>query len=609
MEGVAFGSKHRSNYDHSVQVPRMVDAWADVEGAIEAAIKQRQQRLERLTTTSALLLLGGALWLMWPSLNAAMLGESGLLKGLGFPLMIIMWGLIIQDLTVDDARARTRVGSAASVVWPVLFITASQSIDIEHPSMLAGSVLLAVVATACLNASKTILQGGLDVLRWRAIMTGLGTIVAFSLFAGNTPDSMTYEWLASIAVLVSCVCLTAYIWVVGDDQRSERKRFSKKLDSLEIRLLELKADGAAVDQASSLIMTAREEGHVDPHHGMALLEQAEDDIERSLSLSGDVEAIRNDAHQSMEQAEAIAPTAKRPRKSFQMGEREVKLGSLREGELLFRQSKKYSNEIIEWWSVAEKAIAEASRQLSKKEGEGIDHLREMLADARKKLASEAPKKAYEFAVVIPAQLAADDDALGKAAVSLKEAHRQLKQTDGLNTNAWVQRLTQAEDALDAGNASQAIGLADGVVRSILHEREAMDNVQRAMRQRKKLVAQYQGRDDEEHWAKRLSEIEQAADNQRWSEASEMLTAMNQDLDREGRASEEALELYDFVMDEWRTLRNQCEAGGIKLEDEDRRATEQAIALAEEALSVGRVEDCLAQLGTADGSMERLRRRI
>ena len=159
MEGVAFGSKHRSNYDHSVQVPRMVDAWADVEGAIEAAIKQRQQRLERLTTTSALLLLGGALWLMWPSLNAAMRGESGLLKGLGFPLLIIIWGLIIQDLTVDDARARTRVGSAASMVWPVLFITASQSIDIEHPSMLAGSVLLAVVAAACLNASKTILQG------------------------------------------------------------------------------------------------------------------------------------------------------------------------------------------------------------------------------------------------------------------------------------------------------------------------------------------------------------------------------------------------------------------------------------------------------------------
>ncbi|MEJ6715870.1 MAG: hypothetical protein QNL20_02210 [Euryarchaeota archaeon] len=587
----------------------MVDAWADVETAIEAAIKQRQQRLERLTTASALLLLSGALWLMWPSLNAAMNGESGLLKGLGLPLVIIVWGLIIQDLVVDDPRARTRVGSAASVAWPVLLVTASQSLEVGQPSMIVGSFVIAVVALCCFNASKSILKGGLDVLRWRAVMTGLGAVVAVSLFAGNTPESMTYEWLASVAVLVLSFGLTGYIWVVGDDQRAERKKFSRRLDEIEGRLLELKAGGAAVDQASSLIMTAREEGHVDPHHGMNLLNDAEDDIERSLSLSGDVEAIRADARASMDEAESIAPTAKRPRKSFDMGEREVKLGSLREGEMLFRQSKKYANEIIEWWGVAEKAIAEAARQMQGKSGDGIDHLREMLADARKKLASEAPKKAYEFAVVIPVQLAADDDALGKAAMSLKEAERQLKQTDGLDITMMTERLAQAEAALDAGNSGQAIGLADGVVRSIQNEREAMDDVQRALRQRKKLSAQYESRDDSEHWDGRMQAIEQAADERRWSEASDLLATMNQDLDKEGKASEEALELYDFVMDEWRTLRNQCEAGAIKVDDDDRRATEQAIALAEEGLSVGRIEDCLDQLGVADAAMERLRRRI
>jgi|TARA_B110000459_G_scaffold194171_1_gene233297 hypothetical protein len=587
----------------------MVDAWADVETAIEAAIKQRQQRLERLTTASALLLLSGALWLMWPSLNAAMNGESGLLKGLGLPLLIIVWGLIIQDLVVDDPRARTRVGSAASVAWPVLLVTASQSLEVGRPSMLVGSFVIAVVALCCFNASKSILQGGLDVLRWRAVMTGLGAVVAVSLFAGNTPESMTYEWLASVAALVVSFGLTGYIWVVGDDQRAERKKFSRRLDEIEGRLLELKAGGAAVDQASSLIMTAREEGHVDPHHGMNLLNDAEDDIERSLSLSGDVEAIRADARASMDEAESIAPTAKRPRKSFDMGEREVKLGSLREGEMLFRQSKKYANEIIEWWGVAEKAIAEAARQLQGKSGDGINHLREMLADARKKLASEAPKKAYEFAVVIPVQLAADDDALGKAAMSLKEAERQLKQTDGLDITVMTERLAQAEAALDDGNSGQAIGLADGVVRSIQNEREAMDDVQRALRQRKKLSAQYELRDDSEHWDGRMQAIEQAADERRWSEASELLATINQDLDKEGKASEEALELYDFVMDEWRTLRNQCEAGAIKVDDDDRRATEQAIALAEEGLSVGRIEDCLDQLGVADAAMERLRRRI
>ena len=587
----------------------MMDAWADVETAIQAAIKQRKQRLERLTSASALVLLAGALWLMWPSLNAAMRGDSGLLKGLGFPLVIIVWGLIIQDLTVDQPRARTRVGSASSVVWPVLLMTGSQSLDISNTSMVAGSLILVVVGLACLNASKTILQGGLDVLRWRAIMTGFGTIVAFSIFAGATPESMTYEWLAAVGTLAFSSILTAYIWFVGDDQRTARKAFSRRLDALEVRLLELKAQGAAVDQASSLIMTAKEEGHVDPSHGMNLLDEAEEDIERSLSLSGDVEAIREDAREAMDEAEAIAPTAKRPRKSFEMGEREVKLGSLREGEMLFRTSKKYSNEIIEWWSVAEKAIAEAARQLQGNDGEGIAHLKEMLSDAKKKLAAEAPKKAYEFAVVIPAQLAADDDALGKAAESLKEAHRQLKQTDGLDTKAMIERLKHAESALDSGNAGQAIGLADGVVRSIHSEREAMDTVQRALRQRKKLVAQYESRDDRNEWDDRMAAIEKAADQQRWTEAAELLSAMSQSLDKEGKASEEALELYDFVMDEWRILRNQCEAAHISVEDEDRRAAEEAIALAEEGLGVGRVEDCLQHLGTADAAMERLRRRI
>ena len=603
------GTAERSDYHCALKVAAMMDAWADVETAIQAAIQQRKQRLERLTSASALVLLAGALWLMWPSLNAAMRGESGLLKGLGFPLVIIVWGLIIQDLTVEQPRARTRVGSAASVVWPILLMTGSQSLDISNTNMVAGSLILVMVGLACLNASKAILQGGLDVLRWRAIMTGLGTVVAFSIFAGAPPESMTYEWLAAIATLGFSSVLTAYIWFVGDDQRTARKAFSRRLDVLEVRLLELKAQGAAVDQASSLIMTAKEEGHVDPSHGMNLLDEAEDDIERSLLLSGDVEAIREDARAAMDEAEAIAPTAKRPRKSFEMGEREVKLGSLREGEMLFRTSKKYSNEIIEWWSVAEKAIAEAARQLQGKDGEGVAHLKEMLSDAKKKLAAEAPKKAYEFAVVIPAQLAADDDALGKAAESLKEAHRQLKQTDGLDTKAMIERLEHAESALDSGNAGQAIGLADGVVRSIQNEREAMDTVQRALRQRKKLVAQYESRDDRKEWDDRMAAIEKAADQRQWTEAAELLSAMNQSLDKEGQASEEALELYDFVMDEWRILRNQCEAAHISVKDDDRRAVEEAIALAEESLGVGRVEDCLEHLGHADAAMERLRRRI
>lgn len=586
-----------------------LDAWADVDAAIDAARKSRKQSIERLTTASSLVILSGAVWLMWPNLQSALKGDEGLLEGLGYPLLIIAYGLILQDSVLDDAKARTRIGSFACIAWPVLLILAAKHLNVEDYAALIGSGLLVVVAYACFQTSANVLQGGLDVLRWRAIMTGLGGVAAFSLFVGNIPESMTYEWLASLTALGSAVVVTGYIWFVGDEQRGQRKIFTKRLDGIESQLLQLKADGAAVDQASSLIMTAKEEGHIDPEYGMKLLDEAEEDIERTLSLSGDVEIIQADALEAIQKAESIAPTVKRPRKSFDMGAREVKLGSLREGEMLFRQSKKLANDIIEWWGVAEQSIAEAGRLLTGNDAESVQHLKELLADAKKKMANEAPREAYEFASVIPQQLLADEDAQGRALESLKEATRQLKQTDGLDTEEMELRLERAEQAIEAGSPSQAIGLADGVVRSIEAERTAMDNVRRGLKQRKKLVAQYKDRDDKDEWEKRLKSVEDAADTKQWSRANTLLDAITTDLDNEGQATEEALELYDFVVEEWHTLRNQCDASNISIENENRRACEQAIAMAGEALAVGRVEDCLNQLSQADTAMERLRRLI
>jgi hypothetical protein len=88
----------------------------------------------------------------------------------------------------------------------------------------------------------------------------------------------------------------------------------------------------------------------------------------------------------------------------------------------------------------------------------------------------------------------------------------------------------------------------------------------------------------------------------------LLERMTAGLDKEGRASDEALELYDFVMDQWRVLRNQCEATGIGIQDDDRRDCEKAIATAEEMLGVSRIEETLQALAQADAAMERLRRR-
>jgi hypothetical protein len=586
-----------------------MEAWADVEKAIQAEKLMRNQKMNNLVNFSAFSLLGAAIWLAWPALNSAIEGKSGIISGLGLPIIILIWGVVVQDIVVDDAKARSRVGGGASIVWPILLMIGALNFDFTLSPETLGSILVVIVAIICYNSAAKTLQGNLGVLRFRSLMSGVGCLTSFSLFIGKMPEKMTLHWIVTVSILMLCFAEVSYTWVKGDDKKEIRKKFRKRLDRIENQLLELKAQGAAVDQASSLVTTAQEEGHIDPELGMRLLDDAEENIERSISLAGDVEIIMQDALNAVEAAEEIAPIAKRPRKAFAAGIREVELGSLRDGELLFRQAKKSANEIIEWWKVAENAITEASRQLSGKTGEGVGHLVEMLNDAKNKLSSEKPKEAFEYAVVIPQQLAADGDAQAKAEESVGEANRQLKQTDGLDTSDMKKRLSNAKDELEKGNASQAMGLADGVVRTIIAERAAMDDVRKALRQRKKLKQQFESRDDSDIWQSKLDEIDAAADEKQWTHAATLLDRMTKELDKEGRASDDALELYDFVMDEWRILRNQCEAAFIKVTDDDRRECEQAIALAEEALGIGKITECLELLSKADSAMEKLRRRI
>ena len=275
---------------------------------------------------------------------------------------------------------------------------------------------------------------------------------------------------------------------------------------------------------------------------------------------------------------------------------------------MFREAKKRADEIIEWWGKAEAAIREGAALLAKSE-HAQESLDELLADARKKLNAEKPKEAYEFAIVIPDQLSASGDAMEVAEDSVKVAARQLKSADGLNKEALEERLERAELSLKSGDHAQAKGLADGIVREVIAEREAMDDVRRALRQKVHLITRWSEREDASDWDARLVEIESATDTLEWTHAATLLERLTKDLDTQGKASDEASELLEFVMDEWKTLRNQCEASGIKLDDEDRRSTEEAISLAKDAHKAGRVDEALESLGLADGFMERLRRRV
>lgn len=583
-------------------------SWADADAAVEAERALRIKRVENATLVSALSLLLCAVWLAWPSIRGLSNGDGVRLASFGAPLLVLIWGIFVQDLTLDDPSARSRVASATTVAWPLLMCLGALGFEGENAT-LVGSVLVLIAGVMCRQLSHGTMRGNFGVLRYRAILTGIGSLSALALALTSGGAFTEPPMLLALGVCVLAVADTGYTWTVGDDQKVERKRFKQRLDRLETRLLELKAQGAAVAQAASLLTTAKEEGHLDPTYGMRLLDESEEDMERALSFADDVEIIRQDALAAVEEAEAIAPTVKRPRKAYDMGEREVVLGSLREGEQLFRQAKKRAADIILWWAKAEQAIQEAARALDGKDGAGAKQLRDVLTEAKAHLAREQPKEAHEIAAVIPPQLEADADAIERAERSVEEAQRSVAQSDGLDTSEMEQRLEQASDALASGNASQAIGLADGVVRTLERERAAMDDVLRALKQKKKLKQRYEGREDHERWDAMLAAIVKAADDKVWSHAGMLLEQMTTALDREGHAVEEARELYDFVAGQWAVLRNQCEAAHIKPTDEDRRAVEEAVAAAEEHLSVARLEDALEALGAADGAMERLRRRI
>ena len=582
--------------------------WADADAAVEAERAQRVKRVENATLLTALSLLVCAIWLAWPSIKGLMGGDGVVLTSFGPPLVLLIWGIFVQDLTLDDAVARSRVASATSIAWPILLCLGALGLE-GNRYQVAGSALILFAGLMCPQLSIRTMRGNFGVLRYRAVLTGIGSASAVALTLTQSESLASLSGGSAGLVSLFAVVDTVYTWTVGDDQKAERKRFKKRLDGLETRLLELKAQGAAVAQAASLLTTAKEEGHLDPEYGMRLLDESEEDMERALSLADDVEIIRKDALDAVVAAEDIAPTAKRPRKAYDMGEREVKLGSLREGEQLYRQAKKRATDIIAWWAKAEATILEATRALDGKQGAGVAHLREMLGDAKAKLAQEQPMEAYEFASAILPQLEADEGALDRAKTSLVEARRVVDQSDGLDTEEFEERLSQAEQALEAGNASQAIGLADGVVRTVERERAAMDDVLRALKQKKQLTKRYQDRDDRATWDGMLQEVIDAADQRLWSHAGMLLERMTTALDNEGHAADEARELYDFVIEQWKVLRNQCEAASIKAVDEDRRACEEAVAEAETALEGGRIEAALGALGEADAAMERLRRRI
>ena len=570
---------------------------------IDSEISEQKLRVNRLALFCAFATIASAAWYMWPALN----DDSVQLFNRLAPVGLLLWAsILLQDLIDPDAHARGRLGAISSLAWPGFAVLGVEVISTTG-SVQIGHGLMFIPSLACLLISREFLRGNLDAQRFRGIMTLGGATIGGALMLSSKFDNE--PMLLASTILVLGIISVSMDLLGGDLDRAERKRFGRTLDKIEIRILNLQANGVSLDQASSLCRNASDVGYKNPERGFAILEEAEEDIERTLALADDISEIRDVCAATVEQAAEIASIAKKPQRSMDAGDRERDLGSLREAEMLYRRAKKLALNIIENWAAAEEQIAESSKLISELQGSQHQQLHELLIQAKEALAKEDCVLALEIAGTIPDHVANLGEASEGAQEAFEEAVKIMEESEGLDLKLWNERLEDAEKHLEEGEYSLARGLSDGIVREVRKEREAMGDVQRALRQKKKLKERWKGRADADEWEERLKAVNEASKRKSWSHAAALLDRLTSDLDALDAASGDAEELVNYVQDEWTGLRKKLEAAGIKAIDGERAACEKAVGDAKVAFDEGRLEETLASLGEADALMEKLRRRV
>jgi len=577
---------------------------AEVDALLVKALKEQRNRLESLGIISAITLVIAASWYIWPGIE----GKADFLPRFGPGIVLVVLALAMQDLIDFGPKHRSRIGALSAMSWaPLLMLGMSAFNSSEEVTIRLGYALLALIGIASYNFSSGVLTGTLQAVRFRGLVQLLGATSATALLLSKSFEGMVL--FSSIAICLLAFVVAIYDTIGKDPEKSVRKEFKVLREKIEMQILELRAEGIQLDQAASLLQGASEVGYVNPKEGITILNLALDDIERTLAMSSDISDIRSDAADAVEKADDIAPTAKRAKRILTQGDREMELGSLRDAEMLFRKAKKHAGEIIEFWNQAETAIADAKRALSGCDGAQYEPLKRSVKDAEEALLREEPAEAAGLSLAVPGHVENLTTSGDVAAETLDEAKRAVEAAAGIDDSDFSLRLDQAKDAFESGDYSLSRGLADSVLREVTREAEAMVEVQKGWRQRKKLIARWADWANSEEWDARLNEVGKARKGKQWSHAAMLLEQITSELDSEGAASTEAGELLVFLQEEWRSLRDKLEASGIKVKDVERNGCEAVVGEAHAAHQKGDIETCLTKLGDADSRMEKLRRRI
>jgi len=552
-------------------------------------------RVERLALACSLLLIAAGGW--W--LTRTVVVETEAVWTYGPMVILFSSALLLRDLVYFGPKERSRISAATNISWPSIWAFAILTYGSEDQNIAA--VLLFLVAIFLLWFTNQQLGGTIETRRWRGLTSIAGLAIAMAVLASLSDDLILW----AIVAVPSCYIMIPDL-LAKDDDHEARTEFAVLLKQVESRVLALRENSSGMEQVSSMLKIAREEGWSDPQRGMDLISQAENELDRITAFSGDLEAIRADTLEAVERAESITIEASGPRKAFDLGDREADLGSFREAELLYRRAKSKSEVIEKHWQDAYDSIASSEAAIANHSGHQAEGVIAILNSAKEAMEAEDPVGALHIASSIPAHIESMGSTDEAATKSLSDAEHVVAAAEGDIQIATKDRLEQARNAMKSGDSALAKGLADSVLRDVRATSEAMQEVQRALRQKKQIEARFP-EVSKQDWSGRLQQVVESADSGDWVNAAELLQSMTSDLQAHEHSISEASELVRFVEEEWKTLRTKLDSAGIGPGDFSRMEAEKTVANASAALSSGDIETCHAALASAGEYLESLGR--
>ena len=524
---------------------------------------------------------------------------------IGFHLIeiavIFSLAFIISDLSSYDGRKRTRLASISSISWPILIGLASSA----EPDFrgLASGVILTFLAIVLHEYSRSAFSSTVIARRFRALLGMIGLATAVAIMISQASEIM----FAAISTLVIAALLMFDI-LRPDPSLQGRRDLFNRIDSVEIRILEINEAGIRLDHASSLLKLAREEGWSNTSRGHSRLKSAEHEIELALSMDRDLSEIREAVMVLVNQAESIAPEATESVSLVEKADSERALGSPREAETIYREAKKVANRICLFWEPAREALSEAEKKLEKQNIIESDTIAGMVESARKAMERQRPDEALHFLEALPDQLQSLSEALDRVRARRSEISSHLVSEHPDISEEVESQLSSIDKSIEDGELSLAMGGLESIARRLHNRSESRRSFKQSVRQKGMIQSRFPLA-EKTIFEKRLGSAISLSKEGLWIQADEELKSIINDLDSVDATRRDTEELLDFLEGEWKILRKKLESSGVGSDDSTRRLAEKHMAIARENFEKDSFQASRNSMGSADEAMESLRRLV